>query len=253
MTVYEFYKFLDKIYPKELSCPWDNDGIMCSRDPDASVRKVLVSLDATERALKYASEGEFDLLLTHHPMIFRKLEAVTPATLGGNRAVAACGGDISVISLHTRLDAGRGGVNDSLVEKLGYTSSETFGDDESLELGRIFELESPIGAEAFSLSVKEKLGAQAVRLTGCKAVKRIAVVGGAGGDFVLPAILSGADMLLCGECSYNAAQDAAEQGLCVLEAGHYHTEFPVCRRLLSLAEECGISGEIFESCDHITL
>lgn len=78
MTVYEFYKFLDKIYPKELSCPWDNDGIMCSRDPDASVRKVLVSLDATERALKYASEGEFDLLLTHHPMIFRKLEAVTP-------------------------------------------------------------------------------------------------------------------------------------------------------------------------------
>lgn len=49
MTVYEFYKFLDKIYPKELSCPWDNDGIMCSRDPDASVRKVLVSLDATER------------------------------------------------------------------------------------------------------------------------------------------------------------------------------------------------------------
>ena len=81
MTVYEFYKFLDKIYPKELSCPWDNDGIMCSRDPDASVRKVLVSLDATERALKYASEGEFDLLLTHHPMIFRKLEAVTPATL----------------------------------------------------------------------------------------------------------------------------------------------------------------------------
>lgn len=165
MTVYEFYKFLDKIYPKELSCPWDNDGIMCSRDPDASVRKVLVSLDATERALKYASEGEFDLLLTHHPMIFRKLEAVTPATLGGNRAVAAFGGDISVISLHTRLDAGRGGVNDSLVEKLGYTSSETFGDDESPALGRIFELESPIGAEAFSFTVKEKLGAQSVRLT----------------------------------------------------------------------------------------
>lgn len=79
------------------------------------------------------------------------------------------------------------------------------------------------------------------------------MVGGAGGDFVLPAILSGADMLLCGECSYNAAQDAAEQGLCVLEAGHYHTEFPVCRRLLSLAEECGIGGEMFESCDHITL
>ena len=253
MTVYEFYEFLDKIYQKELSCPWDNDGIMCSRDPDASVRKVLVSLDATERALKYASEGGFDLLLTHHPMIFRKLDSVTPATLGGNRVVTAFGGDVSVISLHTRLDAGRGGVNDSLVEKLGYTSSETFGDDESPELGRIFELESPIGAEAFSLSVKEKLGAQAVRLTGYKNVKRIAVVGGAGGDFVLPAILSGADMLLCGECSSNAAQDAAEQGLCILEAGHYHTEFPVCRRLLSLAEECGISGEIFESCDHITL
>ena len=87
MTVYEFYEFLDKIYPKELSCPWDNDGIMCSRNPDAVVNRVLVSLDATERALKYASEGEFDLLLAHHPMIFRKLEAVTPATLGGNRVV----------------------------------------------------------------------------------------------------------------------------------------------------------------------
>ena len=253
MTVYEFYKFLENKYPKEISCPWDNDGIMCSRDPDAPVRKILVSLDATKRALKYASEGRFDLILTHHPMIFRKLDSVTPATLGGNRVVTAFAEGISVISLHTRLDAGRGGVNDSLVEKLGYTASESFGDDESPKLGRIFELESPIGAKAFSVSVKEKLGAQSVRLTGCKDVKRIAVVGGAGGDFVIPAILSKADILLCGECSYNAAQDAAEQGLCVLEAGHYHTEFPVCRKLLSLAEECGISGEIFESCDHITL
>ena len=94
MTVYEFYEFLEKYYPKDLSCPWDNDGIMCSRNLDAVVNRVLVSLDATERALKYASEGEFDLLLAHHPMIFRKLEAVTPATLGGNRAVAAFGGDI---------------------------------------------------------------------------------------------------------------------------------------------------------------
>ena len=247
MNVKEFYRYIDNLYPKSLSCDWDNDGIMCCADTSASVEKVLVSLDASLGAIEYATANGFDVLLTHHPMIFRKLNAVSIEEYRGNRIVSAISGGVTVMSFHTRLDAGVGGVNDCLVRTLGFEPCSSFGDSDCPEAGRIFELEKPMMSEDFALLCKEKLDASSVRLTGIKEAKRIAVVGGGGGDFIDAAISCGADLLLTGECSYNAAQDAAEQGLAVVEAGHFHTEFPVCERLLQLANECGAQGEIYNS------
>lgn len=253
MNIREFYAELERRYPPQLSCPWDNDGIMVCPDLATPVKKVLVSLDATSQAIRAAAQGGYDLLLTHHPMIFRKLGSVTEESIGGGRVLDSLVSGVSVISLHTRLDAGDDGVNDSLARFLGYEPTGKFGDSESPTLGRVFELECEKDAAEFALYVKKKLGAQSVRLCGNKKIKRVCVVGGAGGDFVSAALSMGADMLITGECSYNSAQDIAERGLCVLEAGHYHTEAPVCAQLLSIVRSLGLQGEIFDSITHITL
>lgn len=234
MTVLELYRALDARYPTALSCSWDNDGLMICPDPDREVKRVLFALDATEKTVAEAVRIGADVLITHHPMLFRPLKAVTPFTLSGSRALSALFGTLAVMSFHTRLDAADGGVNDALCAKIGLPTVGKFGDDECPTLGRIGGLSSPMSAADFAARVRDALGAPSVRLTGEREVRRIAVVGGDGKDLIDAAILAGADTLLTGDASYNAVLDAAESGLNVIEAGHYYTEAPV---LAVLADE----------------
>ena len=87
MTVREFYARLEKRYPRELSAPWDNDGLMCCADPGAEVKKVLLSLDATAQAVERAAAGDFDVLLTHHPMIFRGVRSFVGGEFPADRVL----------------------------------------------------------------------------------------------------------------------------------------------------------------------
>ncbi len=236
MTVSEFYNELNKLYPTSLSCSWDNDGLMCCGDAEAPVKRVLVCLDATDDAIDYAANNGFNLILTHHPMIFNGLKSITELSLDGRHVIRCLKSGVSVISLHTRLDAGAQGVNDSLAEKLGLINTVPYGDDEAPQLGRIGDIDT-ISARDFALLVRERLGCVSVNayIAENKTVSRVAVVGGGGNDFIYPAMLAGADAFVCGECRYNSALDAADNGLTVIEAGHYQTEFPVCRRLADLS------------------
>ncbi len=227
MTVLELYRALDAQIPTSLSCPWDNDGLMVCPNSEKKVKKVLFALDATEESIGEAIRWGGDVLISHHPLLFRPLASVTPMELTGRRVLTALAGELSVFSFHTRLDALEGGVNDALAEKLGLVVTRSFGDEEAPTLGRICELPTPVDATTFAASVKRSLSAPAVRLTGGRPVRRVALVGGDGKGFIAPAIAAGADTLLTGDASYNAAIDAVALGLNVIEAGHYHTEAPV--------------------------
>lgn len=237
MTIRELYEKLDELYPRSLSCEWDNDGLMFCPDPDRAVTRVMLALDATRGAIEAAAREKCELLLTHHPMLFRPLRSLTPLDLSGSRVMGAWNGGVSVISLHTRLDAGKNGVNDALANRLGLAVCGTFGDEESPELGRMAELTEPMDPRAFAEQVRRVLGCDAVHLTGDHPVRRIAMVGGDGKDFIRPAMKAGADTFITGAAGYNMALDAAEEGLNILEAGHYHTEASVLDRLAELCRD----------------
>ena len=249
MTVKEFHDKLSELYPRSLSCSWDNDGIMVSGDLSAEVKRVLVALDATSDVILTAAEGGFDTVLVHHPMLFRGAKSVTEESYAGRRVLTALNAGISVISLHTRLDAGEGGVNDTLAHVLGFEPDSCFGDDNCPTLGRYADVD-PISADALVALVKEKLGVPAVRVTGSldRKIRRIGFCGGDGKDFVPLALSIGCDAFITGDAGYNMALDAGEDGLLTIEAGHYHSEFPVCGRLAALAREiAGAEAEIMES------
>lgn len=250
MTVKEFHEKLTELYPRTLSAEWDNDGIMVSPDVNAEVRRVLVALDATDGAIKYAAENGYDTLLVHHPMIFAGARTVTRESFIGKRIIDASVGGVSVISLHTRLDAGDGGVNDTLLSTLGYASAGKFGDDEMPEIGRIADIPAMTAGELARM-IKQKLECEAVRLTGDpdKLVHRLGVCGGAGGDLLWDAIFEGCDVFLTGECGYNKSEDAVEDGMITIEAGHFYTEAPVCGVLAFLAESiAGAEVGYYDSC-----
>ncbi len=225
MTVTELYGKICEYIPESLRCEWDNDGIMVCPDSHAQVRSVLISLDVTEETVDYAIERGFDLIISHHPLIFRPVSHICEENHVSRKIIKLIANGISVFSFHTRADRVKGGVNDILAETLGLCNVTPFGED---GLGRIGNLTEEYELEVFANAVKLSLEADSIRVSdGYNMVNRVALVGGDGKDFVSDAIAAGADTYISGRLSYNVMEEAAELGINLIEAGHYFTEFPI--------------------------
>ena len=225
MTLKELYDYLEEKMPLSLREEWDNDGMMCCPDTKAEVKRVLVSLDVTEEIVDYAIDRGFDLIISHHPLIFKPVSSVTDSGNVSRKIIKLIESGVSVFSFHSRADKVVGGVNDILCDLLGIFNAESFGEG---ELGRVGEIDEEIALEDFVYRVKQTLGSDMVRYSdGLNPVRRVALVGGDGKDFVKSAIDAGADTYLSGRISYNMMVEAAEMGINLVEAGHYFTEQPV--------------------------
>ncbi len=247
MTVKELYKKLDALIPRALSCEWDNDGLMCCPDGEREVRKVLVSLDVTDKTVNVAISGGYDLIVSHHPFIFKGLKSINGENHVGEKAIALIKNGVSVFSFHTRLDAADGGVNDTLADLLCLEDVIPFGEG---GIGRIGALPEAISAEELAARVRDALGAEGVWLSEANIpCRRIAVLGGNGGDDVEAAIAAGADTYISGELKYHSMADASELGINLIEAGHFYTEDPVCAVLCGMIEKISpdIECDIFYS------
>lgn len=244
MTIRELYAVLNEKIPPSLSCPWDNDGLMCCPDGEKEVRRVVVALDVTSEVAAYAKEQGADLIVSHHPLLFKGLKSVNGESYLGKKTVSLLLGGISVMSFHTRLDAVAGGVNDTLCRVLDIENAEPFGEE---GIGRIGTLSSPMTGEEFARLVKERLCAPAVHLGDAGLpVSRVAVLGGSGGDDLPFARRAGADTYLSGTLGYHDLTDAPEAGMNLLEAGHFFTEQPVVRVLAEWLSEIDPTLEVLE-------
>ena len=248
MNIRELYSAFDMLIPPSLSCEWDNDGLMLLPCGEAEVHRALITLDVTPAAAAHAVDTGCDVIISHHPLIFRPLSAVTDRTL-----VSLIKANTAVMSFHTRLDAVSGGVNHALADALGLTDTSPLT-YEMGEMGLVGTPHAVLGATEYARHVKAALGADAVTLIPSeRPVRRVAVLGGAGKDFISAAVAAGADVLVTGEAGHHARLDAEGLGLTLIEAGHYETEFPVCRvlrdMLQDIAERAGaeITSELFDS------
>ena len=236
-NIKELYDYLDEKIPRSLSCEWDNDGLMVCADAFCAAKRVLLALDATESVAEYAAENGFDAIVTHHPMIFSPLRALNVMDATARKALFLAKKGIAVMSFHTRLDALEGGVNDVLAAKLGVINTVPFG-PEGEELGRVGVLPAPVPFREFCAKAAEALSSPCVTAIGAKElVQRVALLGGGGKDFVKSALAAGADVFVTGEVTYNVMLDARAAGLCLVTAGHYHTERPVLSFLGELIKE----------------
>lgn len=241
MTIRDLYAALEERLPRSLSWDWDNDGISCAPDLDAPVTGVLIALDPTEDAVEAAIESGCNVLLTHHPMLFRGLKTVDGHDTGSRKVIRMIQNGITAMAFHTRLDAVDGGVNDCLAAALGLTHVEPFGDNANpagKPIGRVGDLPAELTADAFIETVKTALGLPNLIFAGCgKPVRRVAVVGGAGDDDVRAAVAAGADTYITGELRYHQLCDAPYGDINLIMAGHCHTEAPVLARLAELCAE----------------
>ncbi len=236
MTLNELYTYIDTKYPRSLSCEWDNDGMMCVPDKNATVTRVLCALDVTDAVIEEAIAEGYDCILSHHPMLFRPLNAVTEDDPTAARVIRLIKHQIPVLSFHTRYDAGQDGVNDVLCGKLGLVPTGTFGENGET-LGRIAAYSAPMPLASFAKQVKGALGSPVLHCVSAKKdVKNVAILGGSGKSDWHAALDAGADTYLTGEMSYSAFLDAKAAGLNVIAAGHFYTEHPA---MIALARHLG--------------
>ncbi|MGM9641863.1 MAG: Nif3-like dinuclear metal center hexameric protein [Eubacteriales bacterium] len=233
MTVKELYERLEAILPPLKIEGIDCDGIHTMPNPHGEAGKVLVALDPYEKAVTEAIRGDYDVLLTHHPLFWGEPMPNTPPEYWYNKLEEA---GIASFSFHIRLDRARGGVNDILAKRLGLINIEPFDEPEIPGLGRIGELKEEMTESQLAAHVKEALNAPMVRFTllpDGRLIKRVAVLGGSASDAISSAASSGADAIVGGEFKHHAYGYAAVEGngIAIIEAGHYHTEFPVCEKL----------------------
>lgn len=244
MKIRELYRKMEERLPRTLSCAWDHDGLMVAPDEEREIRRAAVALDVTDEVIAAAEAAGCDLIVSHHPLLFSPLPAVEAGDPIGARVLRLIRAGVGVMSFHTRLDAARGGVNDTLAAKLGLSETVPFGADGE-EIGRIGTIERPTPLAEFAARVAKILCVPAVEVADAgKPVHRVAVLGGSGSDDVAAARASGADTFVTGELKYHQFVDAPEEGINLIAAGHYHTEFPVCEVLARMLGEIDPTIEV---------
>ena len=229
-TVADILNFVETLAPRELKMDWDNVGLNCGRR-SAPVRKILLALDPFEHVCREAVQWGADLLVTHHPLIFRPLPMVTDDAAITRGLMELVRHDISHICAHTNLDCAPGGVNDALASALGLENVEKLGAyGGMMRCGEVPQQ----SLETFLSFVKEKLHCDGLRYCdGGKPVHKVAVGGGSCSDGLYDTILAGCDTFVTSDVKYNGFWDAKEQGLNLIDAGHFHTENPVISVLAS--------------------
>ena len=231
-TVRDFLTILQQITPESLAEEWDNVGLLVG-DPHQPVHRVLLALDPTCALIHQAAADRYDLVVTHHPVIFRPLKAVRTDTPSGRFIAAATRDRISVIACHTNLDSIQGGVSDHLAQALGLTDSRPLvparqGCDLDCGLGRIGAYATPIDAETFLARLRQACTPPWILEAGPRPerVTTVAVCGGSCSDLAETVLNQGADVFVTAEVKHSVACWAADAGLWLLDAGHFATENP---------------------------
>lgn len=241
-TVREIERSIFALAPRALAEDWDNVGLLCGR-ADQEVSRVLVALDPFEDVCREAHERGAELIVTHHPLIFTPLRAVTEDDSVGRCVRYLIRHDISAVNAHTNLDCAAGGVNDVLARAIGLSGVQVIGEKKTDAQGRECGLlragtveETPLAD--FAARVKATLGCPGLRvLDGGKPVRFVAVGGGACGSELSDVIDAGCDTFVTADVKYNQFAEAHAMGVNLIDAGHFETENPVCTVLADYLRE----------------
>ena len=225
MKLKEIIAALERLAPLRLQDEWDNSGLQVGF-PEAEVSRVLVCLDVTEAIVDEAVAKQCNMIVSHHPLLFKALRQISDATYQQRCVVRALSAGISIYSAHTSLDNAPGGVNHKIAELLGLQNLRWLSplEGENAGSGLVGELPRPEKDADFLARVKRGFGVQCLRHSALdgREIRRVALCGGAGAFLLGDAVRVGADCFLSGEFHYH---DYFENGGVLLaELGHYQSE-----------------------------
>jgi len=232
----DIFALLNEIAPFDLSEDWDNSGLQVG-SMNREVKKVMIGLDVSSSLLNVAANENFDLIITHHPLIFHPERPIDFDRMPGKAIEIAAKKGISIVSLHTNIDKARGGLNDYFASAIGLENATPFLIDpsghglnhEETGIGRIGCLDTKLALKTLALQIKEKLSLPYLRVTGDidMIVETVAVCTGSGGSLIEEFLNSGAEVFISGDIKYHDARRVEECSKGIIDVGHFGSEWMV--------------------------
>lgn len=237
----ELIRILELLAPPVCACDWDNTGLLtgCS---DKEVKKVLIALDATDEVVEKAVQGGADLLITHHPLIFKPLYKINDQDFISRRIIKLIRNGISYYAMHTNFDAAPGCMADAAAEKLGLTDVKVLekageilketneGPKEVVYgIGKTGYLSKGMTVREIATLVKERFRLPFVRVYGEEVlgepVRFVGISPGSGGSMINSALEAGVKVFISGDIGHHNGIDAVANHMAVIDAGHYGLEY----------------------------
>lgn len=233
LKVSDIIKIIESYAPLNLKEDFDNPGFMIGNSED-EVHSILVALDCTMKVIDEAIDKRCNFIFTHHPLLFNKPASITNKTLLGRKILKLIQNNINVYSSHTNLDSVLGGINDILMKTLGFENCKILDkrvpknlSEKESGIGRLTVLKEPVLFSDLCKNVKKALNIRYLRYSGNlnKKVSSVAVITGAGQSYFNLAVKMGADCIITGDTSYHNVNDLYEDGVCIIDAEHFYTEW----------------------------
>jgi len=256
-SVADVVDVMERLYPPTLAADWDSIGLVLG-DPDAPVRTILLSVDASEEASLEAHDRGADLLITHHPLFLSGVTSFAADSSKGRIVHRLIRHDIALFNAHTNADCADPGVSDALATALGLIDLEPLDDS---GLGRVGQLTAPMMLSDFADHVAAALPftPRGISVSGdlMSQVSRVAVCGGAGDSLLSAANASGADVYVTADLRHHRAfEHRADGGCFLIDVPHWASEWPwlksakreLRRALAQLPGGRGVIIEVSQEC-----
>ena len=135
MKCSEIIEILELLAPRRCACDWDNPGLLAGRK-DKEVKKILITVDVDDQTVEKAAAEGVDMIISHHPLIFKAMKHITDEDFIGRRLVKMIQADISYFAMHTNFDSAPGCMADVVAERLGIVFGaplEELGEENGVE------------------------------------------------------------------------------------------------------------------------
>lgn len=230
MKCREICNRLEAEFPKDKAYSWDNVGLLVG-SKDVDVKKIFVTVDATDNTIEKANQQGADLIVCHHPLIFSPLKTVTSENFISNRVIKLIQSDINLFAMHTNYDVLN--MADVVAEKLelhDYRPLEITSDDENIGIGKIGKLPMEMTLNEIAEFVKDRFILPGVNVFKADSldldtkISEIAVLPGSGKSAIETVIRNGIKVYITGDIGHHDGLDSASRGLSIIDAGHYGLE-----------------------------
>lgn len=225
MKAYEIAELMEKLSPVKYACDWDNVGMHVGRN-DNEIKKILVTLDVSDEAVEKAVAIKADMIISHHPLIFKGIKKVNESDIVGRRILTMAENRINCYCMHTNFDC-VGGMAELAADRIGLQDCIVLEEVcEGEGIGRVGFLSCDMTVKELCNMVKKKFSLDRVALYGNEdeIVKKVAICPGSGKDEIELALLKGAKAIITGDVSYHYGIDSVAKGINVIDAGHYGIE-----------------------------
>ena len=233
MKLKEILGALEEYAPLALQDGYDNAGLQIGLAEDADITGALLCLEVTEDIVNEAVLRGCNLIVSHHPILFRPVTSINSDDYIGRTILKAIKNNIAIYSAHTNLDVALGGVNFKIAEKLGLKDIEFLSPKEYVVNGKtikagegvIATLSTPTSKRAFMENVKEVFRLRSLRVNNAdkRTISRVAICGGSGSFLIPTAVEKGVDAFITGEIGYHHFF-GYDNEILLMEIGHYESE-----------------------------